>query len=351
MCAGLTDCVVGADNIDIELHSDVVPVHEYLPVADTAQRPVPTMDGPVAHRYAADYEAALDRIDDIDLILVHHATISAVAAHAVARRRHIPYIVFIHGTGIEPRHHGGFDDGVWGDVEKAVLGAAGLIVTTDYVRDELVLPLIDLPLDRFVVVPCGVDFDGPAPIDGEAIRAKYELPDRFVISPGALTHTKGPQNVVSASRFYSDLAPTVFIGDGDLREEMETALGDRGRMLGFVPHRDKDALIAAATVLAAAPVKQEHFGIIYVEALAAGTVPVAYGGGGVDTIVTPEVGILTERTPHQLGDAVRQVLVDDDRRRALEAAGRARAQQLFDNRTIGDRFVGWVEEIEAAGTG
>lgn len=56
--------------------------------------------------------------------------------------------------------------------------------------------------------------------------------------------------------------------------------------------------------LAAAPEKKEHFGIIYAEALAGGTVPVAYEGGGVASIITKDVGVLTDRDPVALGDAI-----------------------------------------------
>ena len=345
MYAGMADRVMGADNVDVQLHDDTMPVHEYLPVCVTPQRRVSTMARDEARRFTADYVRALSAIESIDLIIAHHATITATAAAAVANGRQSPYAVLVHGTGIEPRHHGGYDDEVWSAIEDALQGAAGIIVTTDYVRDRLVRPLVAAPLDLFSVQLCGVDLEAFAPIPGTDIKAKYGLPERYVICPGALTYSKGPQNVVAASRFYADLAPTVFIGDGDLREEIQTNLGDRGRLLGFVPKADKDALIAGATILSAAPVKREHFGIIYVEAMAAGAVPVAYSGGGVDSIVTPDVGLLTERAPRALGVAVRRMLMDDWHRERLAVAGRQRVEERFDHAALGKRFVAWAEAL------
>jgi phosphatidylinositol alpha-mannosyltransferase len=116
-------------------------------------------------------------------------------------------------------------------------------------------------------------------------------------------------------------------------------------MLGYVSHADKAALINEATLLTAAPVKREHFGIIYVEALAAGTPPVAYAGGGVDSIVTPEVGILTSRAPRDLGLAIRRLLLDEPARRAMAVAGRERAAVSFDLSRIGERFAAWIESL------
>ena len=85
---------------------------------------------------------------------------------------------------------------------------------------------------------------------------KYDLPSQYVICPGALTKSKGPQNIVEASKYYSDLAATIFIGDGEIRQELEEKLDDRGRFLGFVSNEDKAQLINAATLLVAAPEKK-----------------------------------------------------------------------------------------------
>jgi glycosyltransferase involved in cell wall biosynthesis len=166
-----------------------------------------------------------------------------------------------------------------------------------------------------------------------------------VICPGAVTELKGPQNVVAASLEYADLAPTIFIGDGALRPDLERELGDRGRFLGYVSDADKAALINEATILTAAPVKQEHFGIIYVEALAAGTVPVAYRGGGVGSIITRGVGVATERNPQLLGRAIRRLLEDEVELRQMAVAGRQRAEQLYDEAVLGAELTAWLEAV------
>jgi glycosyltransferase involved in cell wall biosynthesis len=331
---------------EVALSLEVLPVHEYLPGEHDRQQPVSTMDADMADWFIGDFQASLRSLDPApDLIIGHHANITAVATQRFAEHIGIPYVVFVHGTGIEPRHHGGYADETWEQIEEALRKANGIIVTTEYVRDALVRPIVDLPLDRFQIIPGGVDLGAYRPGTGDEVRLRYELPESYVISPGALTELKGPQNVVAASEKYSDLAPTIFLGDGDLRESLETAMGDRGRFLGYVPEADKEALISAATILAAAPEKLEHFGMVYAEALAAGTVPVAYDGGGVGAIVTPEVGVLTERRPEALGAAVRTLLERPDRRETMAGAGRRRAESRFDERALGDRLVDWVENI------
>lgn len=343
--------MAGAENVDVALHTDVVPVHEYLPAAGSRQQAVSTMTPMQSLRYTADIAAALSSLEDVDVVMAHHANLTAVAARYYAQRMRIPYVVFVHGTGIEPRHYGGYDDAVWGEIQAALEAAAGIIVTTDYVRDQLVRPVAEIPVGRFFVLPCGVDLDEFDPELGAGVCERFDLPDPYVISPGAVTQAKGAPNVVEASRVYADLAPTIFIGDGDLRPSLETELADRGRFLGYVTDAEKAALINGATILTAAPDKQEHFGIIYVEGLAAGTVPVAYGGGGVGSVVSQDVGITTERSPFALGAAIRQLLIDDGRRRRMARAGRDRAERLYDEATLGDEFVSWLEAVARRDSG
>lgn len=344
--------VPGADNRDVPLHSPVLPVHEYLPGVTGEQRQVALMDTAEAFAYAADYTAALNAAaGGVDLIIGHHASISAAAVARVGRSRGIPYVIFVHGTAIEPMHRGGYTPTVWAEIEAAIRHAAGIIVTTEYVRDSLVRPVVGVPAERFLVLPCGVDLAELRPERAGDVPRRYRLPAEYVISPGAVTWLKGAHNVVRATERYADLAPTIFIGDGDLRTELEPLLGNRGRFLGCVSDADKAGLINGASILVAAPEKKEHFGIAYVEGLAAGAVPVAYGGGGVDTIVTPDVGILTERNPAVLGDAVRGLLADPDRRSELAAAGRRRAADHFDRAVLGGRLVDWLEGIVALRSG
>lgn len=346
MHPGVGHGVEGADNRDIALHTEVTPVHENLPSAGPNQMQVARMSHADAMAYLPDYETALEEIaEGVDVFLGHHANLSAIATARVARRHGKPYALFLHGTGIEPRHEGLYADETWAMIHDAVIGAQGILVTTDYVRDELVRPMVDVPLDKFLVLPCGIDTDEFSTGPDEAVRAKFDLPGRFVICPGALTKAKGPQNVVVASKEYADLAPTIFIGGGELQEQLTNDLGDRGRLLGFVSSEDKAALIRTATILAAAPEKKEHFGIIYAEALTAGTPPVAYEGGGVGSIITAETGVLTDRDPVALGQAIRALLEDNARLASMTEKGRTRGAALYCYLMLGHKLEAWLKGL------
>jgi glycosyltransferase involved in cell wall biosynthesis len=336
--------VEGAISIDIKLHSKVKPVHEYLPSAGKEQKQTASMSYEEAIAYLPDYQKPLEEIaHDVDIFIGHHANLTAIAVHNVARQFNKPYTLFLHGTGIEPRFHGLWDDKVWKLLEQAILDANGIIVTTNYVRDELVKPLVPLEDDHFLILPCGVDLKDFKPGNIGDVHQKYGLPETYVICPGALTLSKGPQNVVEASKHYNDLATTVLIGAGELKEELERRLDGNGLLLGFVSSADKAHLINAATILTAAPEKKEHFGIIYAEALAGGTPVVAYEGGGVGSIVTPDVGVLTDRDPEALGLAIRKLLEDKTAYESFTKNTRGRAAENYDYPVLVSELVNWLK--------
>lgn len=344
MHPGMSDGVPGAVNLDIVLHTPVTPVHEYLPAAGSRQKQVARMSFEEMSAYLPDYEKVLESIaGETDIFIGHHANLSAIAVHNVAKKHNKPFVLFIHGTGIEPRHEELWDDRVWDLIENAINGAWGIIVTTEYVRDELIKPLIPLPDDKFLILPCGVDLHDFRPDNIKGIKEKYSLPGKYIICPGALTKSKGPQNVVEASKEYAHLAQTVFIGDGELRDALKKNLGDRGMFLGYVSEEDKARLINAAEILTAAPEKKEHFGIIYAEALAGGTPVVAYEGGGVGSIITLDVGFLTERSPETLGEKIAYLLENSELASQMSLAGRKRAEENYDYNKLVRQLVEWLE--------
>lgn len=342
---GIGDGIDGAENVDVVLHTHVHPVHEYLPSAGESQKQVARMTAAEMAAYLPAYEKALESVaGDVDVFIGHHANLSAVAVHNIAGKFNKPYVLFLHGTGIEPRHDGLWDDQNWTLIQHAIQQANGIIVTTEYVRDELIKPLIPLSDDRFLILPCGVDLEDFKPGNTQGIKEKYDLPENYVICPGALTYSKGPQNVVEASKEYAQFAATVFIGAGELEEDLRSDLADRGIFLGFVSSEDKAKLINAATLLVAAPEKKEHFGIIYAEALAGGTPVVAYEGGGVGSIVTPTEGILTERNPKVLGQKINYLLLNSGLRKQMSVSCRHRAVKHFDYHILVKELADWLEE-------
>jgi phosphatidylinositol alpha-mannosyltransferase len=184
-----------------------------------------------------------------------------------------------------------------------------------------------------VIVPNGVDLDrfadpGP-PAEGLPVG-------RLILWVSRLDPQKGFGVMVRA---FEDLArgrPEAFLvvaGDGRDRQALERLSdGARRRVvhLGTVPHQDLPRYHAAADVFVAAATGQESFGIVLVEAMAAGVPVVATDISGYREVVRAGVdGLLVPpEDPTALARAVGRVLDEPDLALALAEAGRERARSF-----------------------
>ncbi|MEA2474636.1 MAG: N-acetylglucosaminyl-diphospho-decaprenol L-rhamnosyltransferase [Thermoleophilaceae bacterium] len=205
--------------------------------------------------------------------------------------------------------------------------------------------------DRTVVVPPGVDLDayahiGPPP-DGP--------PHALVL--GALVGWKRPrlalEAVALAARRLPDLTLTV-AGPAidDAGERLDAALHSRaaepdlaGRVTFTGELADpRPALAEATCLLHAADV--EPYGMVVVEALAAGRAVVAPASGGPAEIVAPETGrLFMPGDPHSAADALVDLLAPDGLAARVGAAGRARAERHYRLEDSTARYDALLDEL------
>ena len=105
-------------------------------------------------------------------------------------------------------------------------------------------------------------------------------------------------------------------------------LGIEGDIRFLGERRDVPELLAAADVFCQPNVGPEPFGIVFIEALAAGLPVIATRMGGAIEIVDESCGLLVVPTAVALAGALGRLLEDDVLRRTLGAAGPVRAQAL-----------------------
>jgi phosphatidylinositol alpha-mannosyltransferase len=122
----------------------------------------------------------------------------------------------------------------------------------------------------------------------------------------------------------------IVVGDGPQREAvgmLPTDLRDRVTMLGALPNAEVPAVAAACDLYLGPSVGGESFGVVLIEAMAAGLPVVASAVPGYDEVVRDGVeGLLVApRDPAALAAAAARVLDDPELAARFGAAGRERA--------------------------
>jgi phosphatidyl-myo-inositol dimannoside synthase len=218
--------------------------------------------------------------------------------------------------------------------------------------------------ERILVIPPGVDverFNGPT--DVVAAKRRWTLEDKkIILFVGRLAKRKGIKEFVenSLEEIVQEVPEAVFLIAGgnptdslvhrdDVVGEVNEAvsrlgLEDQVRWLGAV---DDDELIelyhaSDLVVLPALDLMEdvEGFGIVALEAAAAGKPVIATGVGGIpDAVENNRNGILVEPGNYRaLTQAVLRLLRDAAHARAMGEAGRQRAIDLFAWEKIRQRY-------------
>ena len=209
-----------------------------------------------------------------------------------------------------------------------------------------------------VCVPPGVDTDVFVPLDAAAkvaARQRLGLPvsGPLVVSVSRLVPRKGMDVLIQAAATLGQERPglTVAIAGAGRDEARLRALAERTaapvRFLGRVPGADLPALYGCADVFAMlcrnrwAGLEQEGFGIVFLEAAAAG-VPALAGasGGAADAVVDGETGVVVRQPddPVAVAAALAPLVDDPVLQAAMGAAGRDRAVSGFTYDLLGRRL-------------
>jgi phosphatidylinositol alpha-mannosyltransferase len=203
----------------------------------------------------------------------------------------------------------------------------------------------------FAIVPNGVNiarFAGAEPADlGEGEKLLFV---------GRLDERKGfPTAVAAFGRLATDRSALrlVVVGDGPDRsatDVLPTDVRARVTMLGAVPNVDLPPFAKACDVYLGTSIGGESFGIVLVEAMAAGLPVVASDVPGYDEVVTDGVeGLLVPpRDAAAVAAAAETILADPSFASRLSQAGRARAAS-FDWSVVGTRLEELYRQAVATG--
>ena len=127
------------------------------------------------------------------------------------------------------------------------------------------------------------------------------------------------------------------------------------RLLGRVDDEELPRLYGVADVFAMAcrsrwmGLEQEGFGIVFLEAAAAGVAQVAGRSGGADeAVVDGETGLVVAEPgdPGAVAHALRRLLQDEAGRRRMGRAARARVEESFGYGVLARRLADALQDME-----
>jgi phosphatidyl-myo-inositol dimannoside synthase len=217
-----------------------------------------------------------------------------------------------------------------------------------------------------VEVPPGVDLGRFRPLSDEEkakARAAWGLPPGglLVVSISRLVPRKGMDVLIAAAAALEASFPdltVVIAGDGRDLGRLRGLVRSTGapvRLLGRVDDDELPRLYGAADVFAMAcrnrwlDLEQEGFGIVFLEAAAAGVAQVAGRSGGADeAVIDGETGLVVADPddPGAVAHALRELLGDDDLRRRMGRAARARVEESFGYDVLARRLAGALQDVE-----
>lgn len=217
-----------------------------------------------------------------------------------------------------------------------------------------------------VVVPPGVDVDRFQPLDpGEraAARDRFGLPRdaTLVLGLSRLVPRKGFDVLLRAAATLAPDRPQLRVAvagagrDADRLRRVAAGAGSPVAFLGRVPDADLPALYGCADVFAMlcrnrwAGLEQEGFGIVFLEAAAAGVPQVAGRSGGSHEAVEHGVtGLVVDRPgdPAAASEALARLVDDAAERRVMGEAARRRAVDGFTYDVLAARLAGALDGLD-----
>ncbi|MFP4162932.1 MAG: glycosyltransferase [Chitinispirillaceae bacterium] len=134
--------------------------------------------------------------------------------------------------------------------------------------------------------------------------------DNYFITVSRLVPYKRLDIVIKA--FNELKLPLLIVGDGPCRKQLEKMAGPTITFLGYTSKKELSSLLSHARAFIFSA--EEDFGIVNVEAQAAGLPVIAYGkGGALETVIDQKTGLFfNKQTPQSLAEKIREFLAKED---------------------------------------
>lgn len=310
-------------------------------------------------RMTAYTESLVDEHGPFDVIHAHDWLVALSAFHFKHEYKW-PLVATVHAT--ERGRHGGT---VGGPVSVAIdhvewqlcYETWRVIVTSQFMADQLG-DFWQVPPVKVDIIPNGVDVERyrrSADDDLISFRQRFATDDgQIVFHIGRLVHEKGAHTLVQAAPKILTAFPKARVlvaGRGPERDRLRNlalrlGVSERVRFLGFVSNENRDRLYQVADV-AVFPSLYEPFGIVALEAMAAGAPVVAAKVGGLAEVVGDgRTGLLhAPADAASLASAVCGVLHNAERARTWSENALEQLHTVFSWAHVAEQTIGVYERV------
>ncbi|MBA3319379.1 MAG: glycosyltransferase family 4 protein [Gemmatimonadales bacterium] len=214
--------------------------------------------------------------------------------------------------------------------------AAAIIAVSEITRQH-VMQYLPVSPDRVATVYSGVDDVFRRPLDetrARHVRARYSLPERFLLYAGAIYP---PKNFTRLVRAYARVGPergiplvvaggeNRFLSEGEVREPEALGISDWVRRPGWVEQEDLATVYALADALLL-PSLFESCGLPVLEAMAAGCPVVTADRYGTKELAERAAVLVDPESIDSIAAGIRAALDDPVLRAQLIVAGRERSK-------------------------
>ena len=177
-----------------------------------------------------------------------------------------------------------------------------------------------IEVERLRLIPWGVEAVSVTKADCQAVRAKFGLPEQYLLFVGTVEPRKNLRRLTEALEIIGSPLPLVVAG---AQGWGDAGLPDRSdvHFIGFVPDADLPALYSGATVFCY-PSEREGFGMPVLEAMSYGT-PVVTSLGTSTEEVAGGAAVLVN--PFSVEDIARGIMEALEHREELSRWGLRRA--------------------------
>ena len=281
-----------------------------------------------------------------------------------ARRVGRPYAVVLHGSEVTVPGRLPMARSI---LARVLRGASLVICAGNYPAAEAERAAgCTLPT---VVVPPGVDTDRFRPLDEAeraSVRRELGLPvdAPLVVSVSRLVPRKGMDTLIRSAARLGRTEPDLVVaiaGSGRDRRRLEGLVASTGapvRLLGRVPEELLPGLYGAGDVFAMlcrsrwGGLEQEGFGIVFLEAAAAGVPQVAgESGGAAEAVAHERTGLVMGRPDavEQVARTLSDLLGDRERRAEMGREARRRAEAEFSYDVLARRLRAGIDDATLVG--